>query len=90
MGQQIAPYSAHRDLGNSKIGAEYALLKPLIDLYPFKPSGLVKKTIKVAINNVSYHLMSYYTLEDLEYSRLITPSSDSALCNVIPRTELEP
>ena len=83
-----APYSERRGSSDGQTDAEYALIGPLVDSYPFKPCGLVKKIIRVVLNGVPHHLVAYYTLEDVESGRLTRPSWDSTFCNIIPRPEL--
>lgn len=83
-----APYSERRGSGDGQTDAEYALIGPLVDSYPFKPGGLVKKIIRVVLNGVPHHLVAYYTLEDVENGRLTRPPWDPALSNIIPRREL--
>ncbi|KAF3770304.1 hypothetical protein M406DRAFT_248636, partial [Cryphonectria parasitica EP155] len=53
---------------------ERALLGSLVDSYPFKEGGLIKKTISIKWNNVMHHLVSYYSLEDARNHRLPFPS----------------
>jgi hypothetical protein len=45
----------------------------LIDSYAFKAGVLVKKAISVIVSGVAYHLVSYYTMEDITHERLLTP-----------------
>ncbi|RDA87291.1 hypothetical protein CP532_1309 [Ophiocordyceps camponoti-leonardi (nom. inval.)] len=68
--------------------AERALIGSLIDSYPFKKGGLVKKTISVTYRGVPHHLVSYYNVDDVMSGRLTTPSRDPAFENVVPRKEL--
>ena len=81
-------YSEQRDSSTGQTGAEYALIGPLVDSYPFKPCGLVKKIIRVVLSGVPHHLVAYYTLEDVESGRLTRPSWNSTFCNTIPLPEL--
>lgn len=67
---------------------ERALLGSLIDSYPFKEGGLIKKTISIKWNNVMHHLVSYYSLEDARNHRLAHPSDDPKLAHLRPRPEL--
>ncbi|KDQ59130.1 hypothetical protein JAAARDRAFT_33862 [Jaapia argillacea MUCL 33604] len=41
----------------------------------YKPGGLIKKTITVNIDGTDYHLISYYTQEDISSGRLQRPLS---------------
>jgi Gti1/Pac2 family len=50
-----------------------SIVGSLIDTYPFKTGGLVKKTISVLVSGVAYHLVSYYTVDDIMHQRLSTP-----------------
>lgn len=67
---------------------ERALLGSLIDSYPFKEGGLIKKTISIKWNNVMHHLVSYYSLEDARNHRLPFPGDDPKLMHIRPRPEL--
>lgn len=67
---------------------ERALLGSLIDSYPFKEGGLIKKTISIKWNNVMHHLVSYYSLEDARNHRLPFPNDDPKLMHLRPRPEL--
>lgn len=67
---------------------ERALLGSLIDSYPFKEGGLIKKTISIKWNNVMHHLVSYYSLDDARNHRLAHPSDDPKLAHLRPRPEL--
>ncbi|OLN81529.1 Global transcription regulator sge1 [Colletotrichum chlorophyti] len=68
--------------------AERALIGSLVDSYPFKENGLVKKTISVTYQGVPHHLVSYYNVEDVTEGKLMTPSKDHQLSTIIPRGEL--
>ncbi|TKA76862.1 hypothetical protein B0A49_02949 [Cryomyces minteri] len=67
---------------------ERQLIGSLVDSYGFKPNGLVKKTMSVAINGVSHHLVSYYTVSDVRNNKLQKPSEDPRLANLQIRQEL--
>ncbi|KAI5457907.1 Gti1/Pac2 family-domain-containing protein [Mariannaea sp. PMI_226] len=67
---------------------ERALIGSLIDSYPFKNDGLVKKTISVTYQGVPHHLVSYYNVNDVISGRLSSPTKHPALRQIIPRTEL--
>lgn len=73
------------DLGKD---TERSLIGSLIDSYPFKNEGLVKKTISITYRGVPHHLVSYYSVEDVMSGRLITPSKDPRLRDIVPRLEL--
>jgi Gti1/Pac2 family transcription factor len=67
---------------------ERALIGSLIDSYPFKPDGLVKKTISVTYNGVPHHLVSYYNLQDVMSGSLITPTKSTRFRHTMPRSDL--
>ncbi|THV02130.1 hypothetical protein K435DRAFT_653982 [Dendrothele bispora CBS 962.96] len=57
-----------------------ALLSPGLSSYSdnqttFKPNALIKKTITVTVNSSELHLVSYYTLEDINSGKLKKLSS---------------
>jgi Gti1/Pac2 family transcription factor len=54
------------------------LIGSLVDSYPFKEKGLVKKTISISYRGVPHHLVSYYSVEDARV-QLRTPTHDDAL-----------
>ena len=76
------------DTASSGKDAERSLIGSLIDSYPFKNEGLVKKTISVTFQGVPHHLVSYYNVNDVMNGRLSTPSKHPNLRNLIPRSEL--
>ncbi|KAM5353764.1 hypothetical protein ACJ41O_000414 [Fusarium nematophilum] len=80
-------FSAMDPNANGK-DAERALIGSLIDSYPFKPDGLVKKTISVSFQGVPHHLVSYYSVEDVMSGRLMSPTKHPSLRTIIPRSEL--
>ncbi|TFK50204.1 hypothetical protein OE88DRAFT_1736466 [Heliocybe sulcata] len=59
------PYTSSASLSDS--GA------PTHEREAYKPGGLVKKTITVDIDGADYHLISYYTEEDIHSGRLQRP-----------------
>ncbi|KJZ73358.1 hypothetical protein HIM_07152 [Hirsutella minnesotensis 3608] len=67
---------------------ERALIGSLIDSYPFKTDGLVKKTITITYNKQPHHLVSYYNVDDVMNGRLITPSKDPRFRDTVPRMDL--
>ncbi|PNY23493.1 Global transcription regulator sge1 [Tolypocladium capitatum] len=67
---------------------ERSLIGSLTDSYEFKHSGLVKKTISITHRGVPHHLVSYYSVDDVISGRLVTPSKDAKLRNVVPQIEL--
>ncbi|KAH8879398.1 hypothetical protein GQ53DRAFT_672161, partial [Thozetella sp. PMI_491] len=70
--------------------ADRALIGSLVDSYPFKEKGLVKKTISVNVNGVPHHLVSYYNVDDVKSGRLATPHNDPTLnlTTTMPRAQL--
>lgn len=73
--------------GNSK-DQERSLIGSLVDSYSFKDNGLVKKTISVAFNGVTHHMVSYYNVDDVTSGKLETPSSSVHLRGITPRAAL--
>ncbi|KAL6695200.1 Gti1/Pac2 family domain-containing protein [Trichoderma pleuroticola] len=67
---------------------ERSLVGSLVDSYLFKERGLVKKTISITFQGVPHHLVSYYSIEDVDNKSLVTPSESSFFQNLKPRTEL--
>lgn len=67
---------------------ERALIGSLIDSYPFKKDGLIKKTISVTYQGIPHHLVSYYNVNDVVSGCLATPSRHPSTRNIIPRAEL--
>ncbi len=70
--------------------ADRALIGSLVDSYPFKEKGLVKKTISINLSGVPHHLVSYYNIDDVKNGRLATPHNDPALTISVamPRAQL--
>ncbi|KAG6157073.1 hypothetical protein E4U51_008098 [Claviceps purpurea] len=75
------------DASTSK-DAERALIGSLIDSYPFKDNGLIKKTISITHQGVPHHMVSYYNVGDVVSGRLIPPTRHPGTQGIIPRTEL--
>ncbi|KAL6818916.1 Gti1/Pac2 family domain-containing protein [Trichoderma sp. SZMC 28013] len=67
---------------------ERSLVGSLVDSYLFKERGLVKKTISITFQGVPHHLVSYYSIEDVDNKSLVTPSESSFFQHIKPRTEL--
>ncbi|KAI1328496.1 Gti1/Pac2 family-domain-containing protein [Xylariaceae sp. FL0255] len=79
--------------GNSVSGANghdanRHLIGSLVDSYTFKKGGLVKKTISVVHRGVQHHLVSYYTVEDVQQGKLKTPHMTPGLNQTQPRGSL--
>ncbi|KAF7515848.1 hypothetical protein G7054_g14394 [Neopestalotiopsis clavispora] len=64
-----------------------ALVGSLVDSYQFKQDGLIKKTISLSYNNITHHIVSYYTIEDVKNGNLMRPS-ETFLRGFPPRAEL--
>ncbi|KAL1871585.1 hypothetical protein VTK73DRAFT_1975 [Phialemonium thermophilum] len=64
------------------------LVGSLVDSYPFKKGGLVKKTLSINYEGVPYHLVSYYSIEDVLSGRLKEPRYSSQLQEVRVRPTL--
>ena len=69
-------------------GTERQFIGSLTDSYGFKPNGLVKKTISVTVQGATYHLVSYYNLDDVKNGLLGQPSQAHTLSGIRPRPEL--
>ncbi|KAL3480689.1 Gti1/Pac2 family-domain-containing protein [Aspergillus californicus] len=67
---------------------ERALVGSLVDSYGFKDNGLVKKTMSVTVSGVAHHLVSYYSMDDVMFQRLVPPSSHEVTKYLRPRPEL--
>ncbi|KZZ93809.1 Gluconate transport inducer 1/Pac2 [Moelleriella libera RCEF 2490] len=63
--------------------AERALVGSLTDSYKFREGGLIKKTVSIKYNNIVHHLVSYYKMEDVLQGRLMRPSHQPTLRNMI-------
>ncbi|KAH6661258.1 Gti1/Pac2 family-domain-containing protein [Truncatella angustata] len=83
-----APGSFSSQNGSSQGDAETrALVGSLVDSYQFKQDGLIKKTISLSYNNITHHIVSYYTIEDVKSNILHRPS-ETFLRSYPPRPEL--
>ncbi|KAL7789861.1 Gti1/Pac2 family domain-containing protein [Trichoderma ceciliae] len=80
--------SSVMDPSNISKDPERSLVGSLVDSYPFKSHGLVKKTISITFQGVPHHLVSYYNIDDVLKGGLITPSDCSAFNDIQPRAEL--
>lgn len=81
-------YVAGLDPSGANKDQERSLIGSLVDSYPFKPDGLVKKTISITYQGVPHHLVSYYSVDDVTSGRLQTPSKSPGLSHIVPRSEL--
>ncbi len=73
---------------NGQNNTDRALIGSLVDSYPFKDEGLVKKTFSITHKGVPHHLVSYYNVEDVKNNNLITPLQDPQLSRLYPRPDL--
>lgn len=67
---------------------ERSLVGSLVDSYPFKKHGLIKKTISISFQGVPHHLVSYYNVDDVLKGGLVTPTNYPLFADVQPRAEL--
>ncbi|TQV90236.1 cAMP-independent regulatory protein pac2 [Cordyceps javanica] len=74
-------YSTSEDQERSLIGS-------LVDSYPFKNDGLVKKTISICFQGVAHHMVSYYNVDDIASGKFETPTESIMTRTVTPRPEL--
>jgi Gti1/Pac2 family transcription factor len=75
-------YGQARTINNE---TERALIGSLTDSYNFLEDGLVKKTISVTCDDVTHHLVSYYTIADAVNQMFLVPSEDPRLARCYPR-----
>jgi len=85
---EIAPESATGTPQDSERELDRQLIGSLVDSYGFRDNGLVKKTMSIAVNGVSHHLVSYYKVEDVKNGLLRRPNDDARLANLAIRPEL--
>ncbi|PTB35281.1 hypothetical protein M441DRAFT_124371, partial [Trichoderma asperellum CBS 433.97] len=94
--QGISKPDARTNAGFSAVGMDPAHIKDperslvgsLVDSYPFKKNGLIKKTISITFQGVPHHLVSYYNVDDVLKGNLVTPSNYPLFADVQPRAEL--
>lgn len=66
----------------------------LRSVHPMKYTGLIKKTISVNLKRPgvnyyeNFHIISYYTVDDVKQNRLITPKDSLVFRNISPIPEL--
>ncbi|ETN36747.1 uncharacterized protein HMPREF1541_09025 [Cyphellophora europaea CBS 101466] len=60
----------------------------LINCYPFKRGGLLKKAISVKLEDRCWRLISYYSAEDFRTGCLQSPSHDLQLVPIMPNETL--
>jgi hypothetical protein len=78
--------NSSKDQFNSE--AYRSIVGSLVDSYPFKDGGLMKKTVSINHNGVLHHLVSYYRVEDAKSGHLQTPSQSLLLRSIVPRQDL--
>lgn len=69
---------------------ERALIGSLVDSYDFRPGGLVKKTISISLAETTYHMVSYYKVDDVRNHKLRQPLLDDGLRHFSIRPQLLP
>ncbi|KAK8900858.1 hypothetical protein QC760_010622 [Botrytis cinerea] len=71
---------------NKKMGRE--LVGSLVDSYDFKKDGncLIKKTVTVQVGELTHHIVSYYTIDDVVSGKL--PIPQNAFADVKPRRDI--
>lgn len=62
--------------------ADSNLYGSLVNSYPFKSDGLMKKTISMKLDELSWRLVSYYRPEDVRLGHVRPPSQDPSLSSV--------
>ena len=67
---------------------ERSLIGPLVDSYGFRAHGLVKKTMSISVNGTSYHMVSYYKVDDVKQNALARPLQDPRIQHISVRPEL--
>ncbi|KAJ6001226.1 hypothetical protein N7481_001635 [Penicillium waksmanii] len=76
-----ASHPLQSEIGQTLVGS-------LFDSYDFKESGLIKKTMSVVVSGATYHLVSYYTIDDVMRGNLSAPSLAESLRHIRPRFDL--
>jgi hypothetical protein len=67
---------------------ERSLIGSLVDSYDFRAGGLVRKTMKISVNGTSYHMVSYYKVDEVKQNALARPPQDPRLQHISVRSEL--
>jgi hypothetical protein len=88
LGAAVTSVLNNHSASDGQMDSERALIGSLVDSYPFKEEGLVKKTISVHWQGVPHHLVSYYKVEDVKSNLLGPPCRDPRLMNIVPRSGL--
>lgn len=61
----------------------------LVDSYPFKEEGLVKKTFSIRHKGVHHHIVNYCTVEDVRSGRILRPFHFPQFMGIIVTPELK-
>jgi hypothetical protein len=67
---------------------ERSLIGSLVDSYGFRADGLVKKTMRISVNGICHHMVSYYKVDDVKQNQLARPLQDPRLQHISVRPEL--
>jgi hypothetical protein len=67
---------------------ERSLIGSLVDSYDFRADGLVKKTMRISVNGIYHHMVSYYKVDDAKQNQLARPLQDPRLQHISVRPEL--
>ncbi|KAB8299771.1 hypothetical protein EYC80_000024 [Monilinia laxa] len=69
---------------------ERSLVGSLVDSYDFKEDDicLIKKTITIKVRDLTHHIVSYYTIDDVVSGRLQTPRSEPRFQHLKPRRDI--
>ena len=67
---------------------ERSLIGSLVDSYGFRADGLVKKTMRISVNGIYHHMVSYYKVDDVKQNQLARPLQDPRLQHISVRPEL--
>ncbi|WAO94556.1 Transcriptional activator HAP2 [Fusarium falciforme] len=79
-GRELENFLVYRELEQPSM--------PGVKKRDFKKNGLVKKTIGITYQSVTYRLVSYYKCEDVKQGRFLSPSQHPELGRIAPRDEL--
>ncbi|KAF7875180.1 hypothetical protein EAF04_002352 [Stromatinia cepivora] len=69
---------------------ERSLVGSLVDSYDFKEDDvcLIKKTITISVGDLTHHIVSYYTIDDVISGRLSTPRAEPRFQHLKPRRDI--
>lgn len=89
------------DISNNETSSRGALSPELSkhtslrSMHTMKYTGLIKKTISISLKRAlldhteTFHIISYYTIDDVKENRLITPKASLVFRNIKPSDELK-